>query len=264
MKIALIDADSLLYKAGFSFEEKTCWNELEIQLGIEQEPQTTISSDLLLSKNAIDATIENIKFKTGCDEVELWITGNSNFRYEVMPTYKGNRVGCRKPIDYNELYKYLVNNYKANIADNVEADDMVVYLKTEYSDNYVLCAIDKDVLYQTVGTHYNYNKDEFVEVTPREAERFFWFQVLTGDTVDGYKGCIGIGKAKATKLLDQIEEECRATNSNFSRCYQREVLRIYLENGQSEEEFLATCRVASMHQISIKNDKILVSLFELN
>lgn len=260
--IALIDADSLLYKAGFSFEDKTCWNELEIEIGIEENPVTTISSDLLLSKNAIDATIEHIKFKTGCDEVELWITGNSNFRFNVMSTYKGNRVDCRKPLDYNELYKYLVNKYKANIANNVEADDMVVYLKKEYPDKYVLCAIDKDVIYQSVGTHYNYNKDEFVEVTPREAERFFWFQVLTGDTVDGYKGCIGIGKAKATKLLDSIEEECRATKGLFGSCYKREVLRIYLENGQSEEEFLATCRVANMHQISIKNNEVLITLFE--
>lgn len=35
---------------------------------------------------------------------------------------------------------------------------MVVYLKTTHPLQYVLCAIDKDVLYQTEGNHYNYNK----------------------------------------------------------------------------------------------------------
>ena len=32
MSIALIDADSLIYKSGFTFEDKTTWNEIELEL----------------------------------------------------------------------------------------------------------------------------------------------------------------------------------------------------------------------------------------
>ena len=39
--VALIDADSLIYESGFSFEEKFSWNALELELGIEAEPQTS-------------------------------------------------------------------------------------------------------------------------------------------------------------------------------------------------------------------------------
>lgn len=258
MPIALIDADSIIYKSGFTFEEKTVWNELEVSLGLEENKETTISSDVLLAKNAIDAIIENIKFKTGCDEVELWVTGIGNFRYEVMGDYKGNRTDASKPLDYNSLYSYLINTHKANKADGVEADDIVVYLKKTYPDDYVLCAIDKDVLYQSVGTHYNYGKDEFVTVSPEQAVRFFWFQVLTGDGADGYKGCKGVGKVSANRLLDEAEGMEGELDSN----YRSVILNAYEKANQTYEEFLASCRVASMHQVSLEEGVINICLFE--
>lgn len=251
MLTALIDADSLIYRSGFCFEDKTTWNELEMELGIESNAETSYSADLLLAKNAIDATIENIKFKTGCDEVELWVSGSGNFRYDVMSTYKGNRVNVRKPLEYDNLYKYLVNNYNANIANGWEADDVVVARKTAFPLKYVLCAIDKDVLYQSVGNHYNYGKDEFVSVSEEEAERFFWFQVLTGDGADGYKGCKGIGKVKADRILSDCNNE-----------YRLAVEKAYEEAGQTYEEFLATCRVANMKQLVVNNAGYELVLFD--
>lgn len=260
--VSLIDADSLIYKSGFSFEEKFSWNALELELGIEAEPQTSYSSDLVLSKNAIDATIENIKLRTDCDEIELWLSGKNNFRYEVMETYKGNRVNSRKPLEYSNLFNYLVKEYNANIADTVEADDVVVFKKTTEPLRYCLCAIDKDVLYQTVGTHYNYNKDEFITVSEEEANRFFWYQVLTGDGVDGYKGCKGIGKVKAKEILDKAYNDAMESSSDTEEFYRRYVKEAYEYSGQSEEEFLATCRVANMHQIKELKPTILLQLFE--
>lgn len=262
MSIALIDADSLIYKSGFSFEDKTCWNELEVSLGIEQEPQVSWTADLLLAKNAIDATIENIKFKTGCDEIELWLSGSGNFRFDVMPSYKGNRINSRKPVEYKNLYNYLVNEYDANIATGYEADDVVVTKKTNNPLRYTLCAIDKDVLYQTVGCHYNYNKDEFVIVSEEQALRFFWYQVLTGDGVDGYKGCKGVGKVKAEKILTEAEDFDYNNLSELDYQYRVFVEKAYEEAGQTYEEFITTCRVASMHQLVMKMSGDYIQLFE--
>ncbi len=198
---ALIDADSLIYKAGFTFESKDTWNELEIECGLETDPEVTISADLQLSKNAIDAILENIAWNTGADTLELWLTGGGNFRYDVLETYKHNRKASRKPEHFQALWDYLISEYGAKVAEGYEADDMVVFLKTEAPDDYILCAIDKDVLYQTVGNHYNYNKDEFVEIDEDFADYFQHFQAIAGDVVDGYIGCKGVGAVGAVKAL---------------------------------------------------------------
>jgi DNA polymerase I len=252
--IALIDADSLIYKAGFTFEDKFCWNELELELGIDEIKEEQVTYDVLLAKNAIDACIENIKFNTGCDEVELWLTSGSNFRYEVYEDYKSNRKSGSKPMAYDSLFKYLIDRYKANIAYGVEADDIVVYKKTNYPDDYYLCAIDKDVLLQTEGSHLNYNNNKTIKVTTKEAERFFYFQVLMGDVTDGYPGCKGIGKVKANKILDECEKE--------GLDYWETIVTTYESKGLTEEFALSQARCASMHQVSIdKEGKFKIDLW---
>lgn len=239
--IALIDADSLLYKAGFTFEDKTNWNETAIEAGVTDVDDISYTSDIVNAKNAIDGLIENILFKTGCNSVELWLTGNDNFRYDVLDSYKHNRKESRKPLGYAELWDYLVTKYGAHVATGYEADDVVVYKKTTHHDDFFLCAIDKDVLLQTVGTHYNYGRDEFITVTAKEADRFFYYQVLRGDNVDGYKGCKGIGDVKANKLLDLAEE------AGIS--YWTMVCTTYEDKGMAEEEAIQQARMASMHQL---------------
>jgi len=239
--VALIDADSLIYKTGFTFEQKFDWNELELELGIENEPDTYIEGDLLSAKNAIDGLIESILFNTGCDSAELWLTGDGNFRYDVLDSYKSNRKGSRKPTDYTGIWNYLVDSYGAHVARGYEADDVVVYKKTHDPEEYFLCAIDKDVIYQCEGTHYNYNKDEFITVKLEEAERFFYEQVLTGDVVDGYKGCPGIGKARATKILDKAEED--------EVPYWELIIEAYEAKNLTEDDAIQQARMASMHQL---------------
>jgi len=47
--------------------------------------------------------------------------------------------------------------------------------------------------------------------------RFLYTQVLTGDTVDGYKGCPRIGKVKAEKAL----RDCSNELEMLEQCYVR-------------------------------------------
>ena len=44
-----------------------------------------------------------------------------------------------------------------------------------------------------------------VEVSEHDADLFFYTQVLTGDTADGYPGCTGIGPVKADALLSGVD-----------------------------------------------------------
>lgn len=242
--IALIDGDSLLYKIGFIFQETNNWNELEVELGLD-EPLYIVDTDIVSAKNAIDALIDNIMFKTGTDDVEIWLTGYNNFRYQVDPTYKHNRSKAIKPVLYTELWDYICKKYKANIAHGYEADDVVVYKKTIKPNKYVLCAIDKDVLCQTVGTHYNYTKDEMITITKQEAIRFAYYQTLVGDKVDGYPGCPGIGPVKAKQLLDKAED----TTDDIELSYWLETKQAFEAKGLTEEDAIKQMRLANMHQL---------------
>lgn len=236
--IALIDGDSLIYKIGFTFQETIVWNEDDVDT---KDKIVSTYADLQSGYKAIDSLVDSIMFKTNCDEVEIWLTkSGSNFRHVVYSDYKHNRKASAKPILYDALFEYLIKHYNANVTVGYEADDMVVYLKTTNPSDYFLCAIDKDVLYQTVGNHYNYNKEEFIKVNEKEADRFAYYQCLVGDTTDGYPGCPGIGDKKATKLLDESDD------------YWKTIVETYKSKGLTEYDAIVQMRLANMHQFNGK------------
>lgn len=241
--VALIDADSLLYRIGFSFEDSTDWGDGSMK-----------TADVVAAKNAIDAAIDNILFKTGCDSYELWLTGDGNFRYSIVSDYKHNRASNTRPLAYGELWEHLVTKHKAKVAVGYEADDMVVYLKTQNHDDYFLCAIDKDVLYQTAGTHYNYKSGDFVEVSPDEAVRFFYYQLLRGDPVDGYIGCRGVGDKGANTILNLAEEQAIDENVPVEDVYYGKTVVAYMKSFECDEDeaierIKITGQLACMHQL---------------
>ena len=236
-KIALIDADSFIYKAGFALEEE-----------IDGKPYV----DLRNAEDYIQGLINEIMFTTDCDDYELWLTGSDNFRYKIakdnLPDeYKHNRKESRKPDKYNEMRDYLVHTHRAKVTPFCEADDVVVAKKTESPDKYILCAIDKDVLNQSEGTHYNYGTGKFQKVTLEESIYYSYYQTLTGDTTDGYKGCKNIGPVKAKRILGEPGE------FNERELWAR-VLKAYHQKQQRYKEALATMRLANMHQL-VRNDK---------
>jgi len=54
------------------------------------------------------------------------------------------------------------------------------------------------------GMHYNFRDENMYYVDPLLADRNFWKQMLTGDTVDNIPGCPGIGPSKAEKALGTL------------------------------------------------------------
>jgi len=231
---ALIDGDSILYKAGFALEE-------ELEDG-------TFYVDLQSAKDYIDGIIESIMFETDADDYELWVgEKGANFRYKIAEDnlangYKHNRKEARKPDKFKEMLDYVKKEHKAKQAVGCENDDVVVTKKTESPSKYILCCVDKDVLYQTQGTHWNYGKQEWVSVTRAESIWYAYYQTLVGDTTDGYKGAFRIGPVKAKKILGEPED--------FSeRTLWAKVLLTYRKCKQTKEEALATMRLANMHQL---------------
>ena len=236
---ALIDADSLIYKVGFAIEEKVVWNGNEIDAGIDDVPDVSFYSNYPLCFTTIDNYVDNILFATGCDEAELHFTGKNNFRYDNPLGYKEHRTDSRKPTGFDNIRTYVLDKYDCYVAEGMEADDVVVWKKTTYPEDYILCAMDKDVLYQTVGRHYNYNKNEEVEVNEIAAMKFAYWQTLVGDPSDGYKGCPSVGPKTADKLLQYLDTEEELWN---------EVVFQYTKAGLTEEDAINTMRLANMHQ----------------
>tara|TARA_R110000822_G_scaffold14172_9_gene50125 strand:+ start:6754 stop:7533 length:780 start_codon:yes stop_codon:yes gene_type:complete len=237
--IALVDADSLLYKVGFAIEERVIWNEMEVLAGLELEKDESYYTDIKQCYRTFDQLMSNVTCATDCDASFLIFSGTDNFRLSLPTSYKENRKDFRKPTGYREILDYAIETYNTKTVNGIEADDYVVWLKMSAPEDYIVCAIDKDVLYQTEGTHYNYHTGEEVEVREKDAIRFAYFQTLVGDSSDGYKGCPGIGAVKAGKLLDGLKTEREMWEA---------VVAAYEKKGLTEEDALWIMRLANMRQ----------------
>lgn len=185
--IAIIDGDLIKFRSAISAEG-------------EEEPYIACAR--------ANAMLAEMLYALDTDEYELWLSGKDNFRYKVYPEYKGTRK-AQRPRWENDVKEFLINECNAQILDGAEADDALGFRMAELlaeGKRPVCVTNDKDNK-QTVGEHYDPIKKEFFTVTPEEADRFFYYQLLVGDSVDNIKGVPGIGPKKAEKLLSEYPPE---------------------------------------------------------
>lgn len=198
--IALIDADSIVYKYASIYQDTCIWDD---------DPDNIVASvetDLDTAIEEMDGFIEGIQDITDTDEAVLVLSPKTTFRYEVSDDYKGNRKPPKVKLEMLEPLRQRLLDKGALLFDNVEADDVCVSRMYQEPGKYVLCHIDKD-LNQAIGEHYNYNTQEKYDVDQEEADYWFYSQVLEGDSVDGIKGCPKVGKIKAAKILGKVKPE---------------------------------------------------------
>ena len=194
--IAIIDADSLLYRCGFASEEDEEW----------------------IAKARLDETLTQLVDEElqDCEYHHFYITGSENFRFGIAKThpYKGNREKLKRPKHLQVLRDHIVNKWNAEISEGMEADDVVSIMSYKHPKS-IIAHIDKD-LDQIPGSHYNYVKKLFYNVGKTEALRKLYTQALVGDTVDNIKGVRGIGPKKAEKLLKECFTEKDLYNTVLS------------------------------------------------
>jgi hypothetical protein len=186
--IALIDGDLLKYRCGFAAEDEPLSHALHnVKLVIDG------------ITNAVDA-----------DEVQVHLSGKGNFRERIatIKPYKGNRDPDHKPKHGEDIVKYIMDNYPHVVADGEEADDTLGYTQTmlRKEDPYssVIVSTDKD-MFMIPGLNYNWVAEKYYDISKAEADRFFWTQMLTGDSTDNIPGVPKIGPVKAEKILDTKE-----------------------------------------------------------
>ena len=184
---ALIDADIVAYRVACTLAEDDA-----------EEYVYARAEDL----------IDQILVNTDATEYHLYLTGKDNFRYSIYPEYKAHRPK-EKPFWLEKCRQYLIANYNAEVINGEEADDALGIAQT---DDTIICSIDKDLL-MIPGMHYNFVKDEFIEVDHYSGMKHFYMQCLTGDRADNIKGIEGIGPKKAERILAECYTEQQYFNA---------------------------------------------------
>ena len=166
------------------------------------------------------------------------------FRYEistVLPNvYKSNRKYKDVSKHWEPLLICMAKEFNTFCHDYVEADDVVVLRKKEYPE-WLLCAIDKDVLNQVEGIHFNYGRLEPVVTSEKYARYYKYYQAIVGDPGDGYKGVPGIGKTKVQLYINEDMTEKELWDATVS---------CYASKGLSADMALATLRLSDMTQLT--------------
>lgn len=162
------------------------------------------------ARTAARLEIEELRDLAKADEVVVVLSDAShNWRQDVLPSYKANRAGKPRPIILPQMRQFLRDAFDAVERPSLEGDDVLgIYagLKSRYP-RLVIATRDKD-LRGVPGLHMRMHDANPVveEVTPAEADRFFWKQGLMGDVTDGYTGCPGFGPKAAEEWLEEPYE----------------------------------------------------------
>lgn len=153
----------------------------------------------------INYQLDRIFNALGTDSYLIYISDKTKTSYRslINPTYKANRNDIIRPEALDVCFEYLTNYWRAISIPYYEADDALGWNQTE---NTIICTIDKD-LDMIPGMHYNFVSGKGYYVNQSTALRFFYKQMLIGDTSDHIFGIKGIGPVKAEKLLKDTKTE---------------------------------------------------------
>ena len=179
----LIDGDIVCYRCGFAAEralytvtdgfgqtEEFDYKK-EVDKYIKESGQPldsfTIEKDKVIEpleyalKN-VRTVLEAIQERFESNDMTVYLSGKDNFRdflANILP-YKGNRDPDHKPVHYEEIVRYICENYHTIICDGAEADDA---LAIDQTNNSIIVSTDKD-LDQIPGQHFNWVSDEIYTI----------------------------------------------------------------------------------------------------
>ena len=216
-----IDADFIAYRAAQQAE-------IEIEWG---EHLTTVQTDSNLAVDIFEREITSLRKRFSSDDVVLYFTWHTNFRKEVDPDYKGKRTK-RKPCGYKRLLDYCRSTYDCHELVGLEADDVLGIECHTNPGDFILISPDKDFK-QIACRQYDPLSKQERTVKLKEADAFFYRQVLTGDPVDGYKGLPGIGEVRASAILNKGKADLWGA-----------VVAAYEEKGLTEADAIHQARLA--------------------
>lgn len=199
---------------------------------IEAEVWATEPSILYLTGDRKLTKSVNKKLKF---EGKKEIVFKENFRFKVakQKEYKATRKN-EKPFHYHNLREYMLANYTCIISEGMEADDMICVELTRNGDklDVICCSRDKD-LRMVAGMHFGWECGKQPQFGPKRVDKigsltlketkgkddkvtytikgvglkFFYSQLITGDSVDNIPGLRGGGPVLAFNTLNDATTE---------------------------------------------------------
>jgi DNA polymerase-1 len=256
-RLLLIDGDEFLFRACAAVEKEVKFNVILGEVDWNEPPIHVLGSNPVQAREVLDEMLDRIFERFETREHLLCFSSPPNFRYSVDPTYKNNRANSRKPLCYVELREQVEADYKCKALPGLEADDVMGIVATTpaiQKRNPVIVSQDKDM--QTIPTQV-WRQGELVTISEDQADYYHLFQTLVGDTSDGYKGCPGVGKVKAEKLLKD-----EPATQDFNPTWRWDIVVQQFEKAKlTEQDALTQARLARILRWSdwdnIKKEPIL-------
>lgn len=232
--LPLIDGDEVVYTAGHSSQKVQYSVGYVDEIGMFQEDirfdymkeAKAYNSEYINTeiRKVIEPKEESIAFanvrtilrsikealKTNHYSIYLTEAKRNNFRDQIatFKPYK-NRSAIEKPVHYQALRDYLIEEEFAVVTEGQEADDALGIMSTFYQreNKYdpVIVSQDKD-LRMIPGLWLNRKEKKFQLCNIREIDGYkaFYKQLLTGDATDDIPGIVGMGPATASKIIDGL------------------------------------------------------------
>lgn len=244
-RIALVDGDMLPYIIGYTINEMSAVRAAtRVKSGqverIEDTPECKDACDRL------NALLNSWVYSAGADAARTFMTSSAdNFRLRLAfsKPYKGTRKAEKPPFFY-EMRDHLINVHGAILAQGDEADDLMsieqwnshnLFLNETGGEfriggpehrafsNTIIVSADKDLMIVPGWHLIPGNEPVWVDIMGHlelrlkpngqvkdlkgSGLKFFYAQMIVGDTVDNYSGIPGRGAKFAFDLLDGCKEE---------------------------------------------------------
>lgn len=258
-----VDGDVIVYRCGFAAERNTYrhtdseGNVVEVsshkELRALKEERGEGTVEKIHHVEPVEFALANVKNQLEQIQAEVadgfdvdvrrlhpivMLSGPDNFRNDVatIRPYKGGRDPDHKPVHGPAILDFLDKKYDTMYSVNEEADDMMGYMQVaamERAEQTCIATIDKD-LDMIPGTHFNFMHNNFYYVEQEDADRFFYTQLLTGDSTDNIEGIPRMGPKKAEVFRQAWQKEKFSVNGMYSS-----VRNVYEEHfGPNADEVL--------------------------
>ena len=207
-----VDGDVLVY-----------WGAFKADYGREEQECASMDFNKVLSP--VISVLQDLIDNTLCTRLTVYFSdSNRNFRNAIATLpgpggqgYKANRKTSKKPYHYTKIKTWLWDHCTCNVVSCWEADDSALFNATRIP-NSLIVTTDKDLLVYEWDV-YDWTKDVLHRYMPvfelrnmnkklyARGIKWFYAQMLLGDTGDNIPGIPKIGPVKAYKLLLEAHTE---------------------------------------------------------